>query len=202
MVRKVSSQEINTDKLDELIKLFEGDNPPTKKYACEYLGITYNTKRLDKLITERKEYLAFVKEQRKKKRGTKIEGAELKSIIEAYLEGEAISVIAERVYRSFNLVKEALEDAGVPIRDSSSNYFSPDLIPDESLQEDYSLGDLAYSVRYAQVVQIKGLAQVSPVHGKVYHIILQKSNKHAYQPWYELASLTKLKFGDLRLSFL
>jgi hypothetical protein len=197
-VARRKTSDIDNQKLDELIATLEQENK-TKKWCCEYLGIPYNTKRLDKLVEERKEYLQFVKEQRRKKRGQPIGPEELRSMVEAYLEGEAVSTIADRFYRSAQKVKSTLELAKVPIRRPGSTYFEPELLPDETIREDLAGGIYVYSSRYGEVAKVKGLARETKRHGKVYAILLQKTNQHAYQPWYELSPLDHL--GDLNLTF-
>jgi len=86
------------------------------------------------------------------------------------------------------------------LRGVGSDYFTPELIPDEIVKEDYSAGDIVWSARYNTTAVIEdvtnsdnGLFQIHPEHGKVYRVWTYGSNaKFAYQPWYELGDLSHL----------
>lgn len=93
----------------------------TKKACCEFLGISYNTTKLQKLIDDLR-----AKEQREKELKEKAKNLELteairKDIAFSYINGEAQSSIAARYYISPQRVKKVLLEMNVPIRARSKN---------------------------------------------------------------------------------
>ena len=195
MAIKTNSKENLTDtNISSVIKLLEGDSPITKKDACTTLGINYNTTRLNKIITEFKERKLFDKNMRAKVRKKPITDAEVGHIITEYLNGESVASISKSVYRSVGVINRILNKYGVPIRTVSSTYWNGPLIPDSSLKEEYEKGELVFSSRYNVPAEIREFKQKHKEHGNVYAIyLLGGLNQFAYQPWYELASLDKIK---------
>lgn len=93
----------------------------TKKFVCEYIGIPYNTKKLDQLIAdhdEREERTARLKAEAKTK---ELSAATIKDIVASYIKGEAQSKIAERYYITSARVKSILLSNNVPIRSRKKN---------------------------------------------------------------------------------
>lgn len=185
--------EIDKARLDEVMGLLSGPTPPTKKWACEYIGIRYNTTRLGKLIDTHIEDTARRKRIRDKKRGTLAEDSEVKGILEAYIVGESLAEIAEENFRATGFIKKLIRDNGLPLRRPGYCYNNPEMVPDKALNKIYSKGDLVYSVKYDQPAEINYIAKPAPTHGEVYSIWLYKDKMYAMQPWYELANLQPLK---------
>ena len=93
----------------------------TKKAICEYLGITYNTKKLDEIITDfdsKQIRTAELKEKAKLKVFTE---EEQKWICKEYVGGKAISVLAEEYYVSSPRIKSILLTNNIPIRARSKH---------------------------------------------------------------------------------
>ena len=88
----------------------------TKKFVCEYLGITYNTKKLENIIETYKAKEEREKELREKAKVTPLSESAIKDIIQSYTNGEAQSVIAKRYYVSPQRIKNVLLTNSVPIR--------------------------------------------------------------------------------------
>lgn len=192
------SKTADTEKLDDahmehVIKMLEpvdGTKPWTKKDCCAYLGISYNTTRLNTLIEKYKENKIREAAMRAEKRGKPATEGELSYIVSTYLEGGTIDSISTALYRGATFVRAALDRLGVPIRQPAHSYFSPNLLPDECTRTAFKVGELVYSARYDSLARIK--SEFKP---GVYSIYLlgEKWQEYAYQPAYELASLDHLK---------
>jgi hypothetical protein len=93
----------------------------TKKFVCDFLGMNYNTKKLDSIIEEfhrKNEREAELKKAAK----TKIFSAKEKEIIAAqYLAGEAQSTLAKQYFISPQRVKAILMETNTPIRGRGKN---------------------------------------------------------------------------------
>ena len=88
----------------------------TKKSICEHLGIAYNTKRIDTIISEFREKQARTQELKTKARQKPLTHSEELSIISSYEEGESMSAIAEKLYLTPQRIKKVLLTHGVPLR--------------------------------------------------------------------------------------
>lgn len=187
------SKSVDTERLDDAsitraIQYLE--NKGTKKGACEILGITYNTTRLDKLLNTFKERKEAEATRRAEKRGKPATESEISYIISSYLEGGTIDGISSALYRGSTFVRGILDKFHVPIRRSSYSYFSPALIPDAAVRDTFKVGERVYSARYDSLAKI-----ISEFQPGVYSIWLESERwkQFAYQPSYELASLEHLK---------
>lgn len=198
MARRASTSDRLTDaNLEKVSKLLTGEKPITKKAACEILGITYNTTRLDELIKKYKDKLAYRESMYAKKKGTQPEMGEIVDIVTSYLQGDSMTDISARNFRSPTFIKTILKDTGTPLREMDSSYFKPPMLEDEVLKREYKIGEKCYSARY------QSLAEIISVHtnkdgDQVYSIWLESEDwlQYAYQPWWELASLDKIRsFG-------
>jgi transposase len=192
-VRKQEGENLSEESIEKVIKALEKDKPITKKEACEMLSISYNTTRLNKIITEHKEKIEFRTKMRKKMRSQPIDKSTASDIASSYLSGSSLQDISNRTYRSINVVKNVLKKYNIPIRSAAVDYFHPIFIDDDdAIAENYKIGDLVYSARYDEPATIRNGHRDSRV-GKVYHIWLHKTAKFAYQAYYELADLRKLQ---------
>lgn len=88
----------------------------TKKAACEFIGIKYNTKRLEKLISDYKTKNVREKELREKNKNKVFTKAEINSIIKDYTSGMAVSKIAKANFITDYRVKKILTQNNVPLR--------------------------------------------------------------------------------------
>ena len=197
----MANEEISTAALDDVTKALEGDKPPTKKWACEKLGIKYNTKRLQKLIQDRKDQIVRERRIKRKLRGTAATFEESRLILSGYIEGESLSELAKTTFRSVGFIKKVLADNNVPQRAKKTNYFCPELLPDNILERDLASGSIVFSARYNEVAEVEALASDDPIHGPVYGIWLLKTRMKAYQPWYELGDMTET-FKKFNLSYM
>ena len=114
MAKKIDTQEIPEAKIRNAIWYLKTNK--TKKFVCEFLGINYNTTRLNKIIEDFKAKEVREKELKEKAKNTPITEGIKKDIINSYLNGEAQSAIATRYYISPQRVKTVLLESNVPIR--------------------------------------------------------------------------------------
>lgn len=202
MARKRSDleQERMTDaNIERVIELLEpkeqGVKPITKKDACQILGMSYNTTRLDSIIQTYKERKEKTAKRRAEKRGKPVTQDEVQFIIQSYLAGDPISTIGENTYRGSQLIKQVLDKYSVPIRKSSPDYFKPELIPEAAMRDKFEVGEVVYSARYDSMAKIMAEHENSSKHGWVYRIWLLSDRwlQSSYQPASELASLKHLR---------
>lgn len=172
----------------------------TKKDACAILGIAYNTTRLDGLVEKYLEKKARDAARRAALRGKPATQDEIVYAIQEYLEGGTIDAISKATYRGPGFVKAILEKHDVPIRNTSADYFKPELIPDGATRERFAVGEVVYSARYDSTARID-TEQRHLQHGWIYRIWLlsDKWKQSAYQPAEELASLEHLRKIGVRV---
>jgi len=197
MKLKVNKNERLDDvNLKEVIVLLEQESPITKKDACLKLNISYNTTRLGNLIKEykeRREREAIIRRSLRKK---PLDLSEKKDIINQYLSDTPIQEITKSTYRSISVIKALLEEYGIPIRGKgSSDYFvNVPLLGESTLCEEYYKGDLVFSARYGCIAEIAKFHGRTEKDGNIYRIyLLGKEQQYAYQPYYELANLSKVQ---------
>jgi hypothetical protein len=203
MARRVKvkdSEKLDDNNVKYVTELLESDKPITKKEACGILRISYNTARLGNIIAGYKERAATEARLRAKNRGKSATDNEIVRAIEEYLNGDSISEIAKFMYRSSSFIKGIIKRYNVPVRSASSDYFSPELLPDEVLSEDFKPGELVWSARYNTTARVDKLVQTQEEHGNVYRIwTLGKNQRYASQPWYELGKLEHLQNLGVKL---
>ena len=195
-IKVKDEEDLSKGNILKVIALMESEKGITKKDACAMLQISYNTARLDKIITQFKEAEIDTAKRRADKRGTPSTMPEVEFVISAYLEGKPVSSISESIYRTVPFVKTILEKYGVPTRRIiGKDYFKPELIPDAAVRTRFTIGEQAYSARYDSVATIKAeyppgiLSNKTPEY--VYRVYLEDESElqSAYQPASELASL-------------
>lgn len=167
-------------------KLRFAEKPITKKAACEMLGIPYNLPRLDKLVNEFLEEKERKAAKSKSNRGKPATDYEVSTIIEQYLENEAISQISDKLCRSTLFVKNVLRNCGIPIRDNNASYFMPQLLPLECLQEDLQGGSIVYSARHQEIGTVK--CKAKSAEGTAYWVYLASEQNVALM-WYDVLPL-------------
>jgi len=203
MARRVKvkdSEKLDDNNVKYVTELLESNKPITKKEACGILRISYNTSRLGNIIAGYKERAATEARLRAKNRGKSATDNEIVRAIEEYLNGDSISEIAKFMYRSSSFIKGIIRRFNVPVRSASSNYFSPELLPDEVLSEDFKPGELVWSARYNTTAIVDKLVQTQEEHGNIYRIwTLGKNQRYAAQPWYELGKLEHLQNLGVKL---
>jgi hypothetical protein len=202
-------EQLDAQNLERVIALLEpseeGKKPITKKEACEILKISYNTTRLGKLIEDYKAKKQREYDRRKALRGKPATPADISYTIKEYLTGSPVKDIADSLYRGIAFVEGILDKYNVPRRARSYSYDKPELIPEGAMSSKFEIGEVVYSVRYDSIAIIDAFHDSADTSrypsGRVYRLWLpsEKWQQFAYQPSWELASLSHLK--ELGVSF-
>lgn len=186
--------------IERIIAGFEATPKMTKKDACAIIGIAYNTTRLDGIIEKYLEKKARDAARRAALRGKPATNDEITYVIQEYLEGATVDAISKSTFRGSTFVKAILEKYDVPVRQTSHDYFNPELIPDGATRSRFAVGEIVYSARYDSVARID-TEQPHSQHAWVYRIWLlsDRWKQSAYQPAEELASLEHLRKLGVRV---
>ena len=112
--RKREHEKLDEANLDRVIGLLEGEQPITKKVACEMLNISYNTTRLGSIIAEHKDIMEYRATRKAQYRGRKATDLEKRDAIERYLNGQTVSEIAKGMFRSTTFIRNLIDNIGVP----------------------------------------------------------------------------------------
>lgn len=198
--RRTADDENLTDSaIEQVIKGLNAEKPITKKDACAILRISYNTTRLDKIISQYQEKKAADSARRQAKRGKPASAEEVTYIVTEYMEGQPLDAISKGIYRGTGFVKAVLEKYSVPEKPSSRDYFRPELIPEGAVSERFAIGERVYAARYDSLATIK--AEYKYPDGYVYRIWLEdeREQQFAYQPAWELASLSHLRSQGINI---
>ena len=186
----------NIARVIQLLNPAEGstEKPITKKLACEILGITYSGAKLQQVIENYEAKIEREKRFRAEKRGKPASVDEVQSVISDYLKGEPVNTIAKGLYRGTTFVKAILDEYAVPIRQSSHNYFKPELLPEGGMRDRFDIGEIVYSARYDSPAKIISESD-HPVWGKVYRVWLlaEEWQQYANTPACELGSLEHIR---------
>ncbi len=184
------------------------DKPITKKEACDILNISYNTTRLNKILEEYKERIAYTEKRRSMNKGRKAQPHEIQAAITEYLQGETVSEIAKGMYRSAGFVKAILERIGVPQRPPSlEERMSYAFLPESCVAEDFSAGEKVWSAKYhAPALIDKEVEVASKYESKGYSIYVLESTEglntggfYAYALACDLGKLTHLEQYGINL---
>ena len=123
--KKKSHENLTDSNIKNVISLLEAEKPITKKEACDILNISYNTARLNKIIEEWKENQEYRARRKAEKRGKPASDSEISNVVESYLEGDSISNIAKRLFRSSIFVKNIIQRVGVPEKGDGNYSIEP-----------------------------------------------------------------------------
>lgn len=188
----------------------------TKKFVCDFLGITYNTKKLDNIISsfrEEQSRTEVLKEKNKKKVFSTLE---ISFMVKSYIEGQSLSSLAEEYHISTYRVKKLLTDAQVPIRSRSSTKVEH-IVDDTSKQvnkgqkiympnkECYAVVDTVYNEDYLYVLDRAATIKVDTYPFTAKSRFKQPQQGIHYEYYKELRDGSIMKFSawkDLRDSIL
>jgi len=207
-IKKKVHEKLTDANIKHVISLLEGSPKITKKEACNILNISYSTTRLDKIIQEYKEDTEYRAKRKAEKKGKPVERGEIIVIVESYLQGDSISDISKRIFRSPGFVKSLVERIGVPLRVSGEEKLHIELLPDECVSEEFEKGETAWAANYHAPCEIKDKLpeKYNNLYGtNCYKVwVRQKSEElnidsggfNAFIPAYDLGKLAHLKeFG-------
>lgn len=191
------------------------EKPITKKEACEFLNIAYNTQRLSKIIEDFEERAAHRATRRAQNRGKPAADHEVKEVAEAYLAGASISDISKSLYRSAGFVKNIIQKIGIPAKRTAED-LAITYLPEECVSDTFSPEEIVWSARYncaAKVVKEKTDMDYAGKYGsKCYQIYVMehssntmefstgvKGGYNAFQPAHDLGKLVHLQEYGLQL---
>lgn len=152
MIKKKSYEKLSDSNIKYVVGLLSGESPITKKEACNILNISYNTTRLNAILESYENKKTFQEKQRSKNRGKPATREELINAIEYYLDGYTYSQIAIKMFRSVPFIKNLVETAGVPEKQSKASitgyHRHTYLLPDQCVKETFEPGEVAWSSVY------------------------------------------------------
>jgi transposase len=147
-IRKKDYEKLTDANISHVISLLSTDEPITKKAACEILNIRYNTTRLQRIIDDFEDTLAHKERRKSQNKGKGATRAEIKEVIELYLNGDNISSIAKILYRSNAFVRGIIERVGIPRKLPKGFSKTKDiLLPDECVAEAFEEGERVWAAR-------------------------------------------------------
>lgn len=165
------------------------DNKGTKKAACEMLGISYNTKKLQELMERYELRDEAAKAARAAKRKQPVTQQEVVWWITAYLQGNPVSEIAESHFRSEAVIKLHLEKHGALLRHARVDRLNPPLIPEQCISDEFQIGEYVWAAAYNCVAEVRGFYKDAVR----IHVLSPDVQEFSYQPSYNLGSLRHLK---------
>ena len=192
------------------------------------LNIAYNTTRLNKIIEEYKEDLAFYETRKAQKRGKGASKDEIAEAAEMKLQGLSVAEIAKSLYRSPSFVKSLLDRVGVPEKPTKENSGTISVLPETCLADSFEVGQIVWSARHHSIARVeqelnseylktaKGMSVIDyekKYGAKCYRIyVLQRVSDNdnyfpgvdmggysAYAPAYDLGSLSHLENAGVNL---
>ena len=157
--RKREHEKLDEVNLDRVIGLLEGEQPITKKVACEMLNISYNTTRLGSIIAEHKDIMEYRATRKAQNRGRKATDLEKRDAIERYLDGQTVSEIAKGMFRSTTFVRNLIDSIGVPQKITKSEKsvyaWKTPILPEQCVAEEFEVGERVWSARDNALAIIK-----------------------------------------------
>ena len=113
-IRKKSHEKLDDANLKRVLECLNQDKPITKKEACAMLNITYNTTRLNSIMTDFDDTMSSEQSEKHRTGVRKATDYEIKQAIEMFLDEQPVSSIAQALYRSTTFVRNLLDRVGVP----------------------------------------------------------------------------------------
>lgn len=210
-VKRKDHENLSDENIQKVIEALRATPPITKTEACKRLNITYNPKRLDKIIEEFEETKAREKKLRDANRGKAAQPHEIKYVIEQYIKGEPLGEIAKQLYRPSSFVSSIIQKVGVPTRGVGEDYINYSPLPDSCIADTFQPDEIAWSAKYrAPCLVIKQCGKTVDDESNVYRIYVIEPYEEpefkwnlgsvgslqgffAHQPAYELGKLDHLK---------
>lgn len=152
-IKKKDHENLTAENIRRVIGLLQptstDQKPITKKQACEILNISYNTTRLDTILSEFLERQEYVQRRKNQNRGKAASPNEIQEAVADYLQGSNVSTIAKYLYRSPSFVKNILEKIGVPQRPPSAEERKmPAFLPENCVAEEFEPGEIVWAAAY------------------------------------------------------
>lgn len=154
MVRKIKKKDhenLSESNISKVITLLNGNQPISKKEACDMLNIAYNTTRLQRIIDDYEDKVEYRELRKKQNRGRGASNEEIREAVERYLSGESLAEIASGLFRSSGFVRSLIERVGVP---SVSRESGIAVLPDSCIAESFAPGEIVWSAVYQKPARI------------------------------------------------
>ena len=155
-VKSKQHENLSDNNIAKVIELLEAEQPITKKAACEILNISYNTPRLDKIIQEYKDKVAYTKKRRTENRGKPLADWEISELVEYRLQGYTVTEISKFLYRTSQSINDALVALGVPFRGNNPEERSKTLLlPKQCESDEFSPGQIVFSAVHHSLARVE-----------------------------------------------
>jgi len=187
MAKKPTTVEISETKIRQAIWMMKANK--TKKSICEILGIAYNTKRLDAIITEFRDKETRIADLKKKRSKTPFTQSEKLDIVKDYNSGESQSAISERYFASPTRIKSVLIEMNVPLRARSKK---GEAKVDHVIQ---NLDDILVKGSRVFIPQINSFGTIKEVYDEDWIDYYRHPTKRRYVEIQNMEKLRK-KFGE------
>lgn len=158
-VKKQKGEKLDDEHIERVIAHLEGGG--TKKDAYDILNIKANPGRLTRILEEYEERKVRDARIRKEKRGKPADNFEIQAIIEASLNGDSLSSVADDLYRPITFVKGVIDKVGIPQK-LSGNYWDnrfKSSIPDQCVSESFKINEIVWSNKYNGLAIVRGREQ-------------------------------------------
>lgn len=194
--------------VQHVIELLRAEKPITKKEACSILNISYNTTRLNKIIQDHEDTVAYRERRKAQNKGKGATEAEIREVVNLYLDGLNVSDIAKGLYRSPAFIKSIVERVGIPQKLPQTDYEGRRnaMLPEQCVAEEFDTGEKVWAVRQNYPAIVKKLASTSE-DGTNYYLVdtiecTQEDLKDTYFPHLSFAGkqyvLASWEMGSLR----
>ena len=201
----------NITKVIELLNPTDGSKPITKKEACSILNISYNTTRLNKIIEDHLETVAYRERRKAQNKGKGATEMEIKQVVNFYLDGANVSDIAKGLYRSPAFVKGIIDRIGVPQKLSMTDYEGRRnaMLPEQCVSEEFKPEEKVWAIRqnYPAIVNKEIQPELADERGYRVYLVntiecTQEDLKDTYFPYLSFAGkqycLASYEMGSLR----
>jgi len=194
--------------VQHVIELLRAEKPITKKEACSILNISYNTTRLNKIIQDHEDTVAYRERRKAQNKGKGATEAEIREVVNLYLDGLNVSDIAKGLYRSPAFIKSIVERVGIPQKLPQTDYEGRRnaMLPEQCVAEEFETGEKVWAVRQNYPAIVSKLASTSE-DGTNYYLVdtiecTQEDLKDTYFPHLSFAGkqyvLASWEMGSLR----
>ena len=158
MAARIKKHENLTEtNIQHVINLLNDTKPITKKEACSILNISYNTTRLNKIIEDHLDTVAYRERRKAQNKGKGATEMEIKQVVNFYLDGSNISDIAKHLYRSPAFIKAIINRIGVPQKLAMTDFEGRRnaMLPEQCVSDEFEEGERVWAVRqnYPAVVK-------------------------------------------------
>jgi len=151
-VKKKDHENLSESNISKVIDLLSGNQPISKKVACDMLNIAYNTTRLQRIIDDYQDKVEYRALRKKQNRGRGATDAEIREAVERYLSGDSIAEIASGLFRSTGFIRSLIERVGVP---SITKETGVVLLPDSCTADAFSPGEIVWSATYNKPARVE-----------------------------------------------